>query len=124
MAYERGHQLFNPGEMVAGGGYSFADGLVATAGGTRAAALKLTAAINRIATCATAADSVALPPAVGGQTIYVFNSGAAAMQVFADPSTSDTINTAAAATGVSLAAAGKAAYVSVARGAWMQVLSA
>jgi hypothetical protein len=124
VAYERGHQLLNPGEFVGGGGYSFADGLTATAGGTRAAALKLTAAINRVATCATAADSVSLPPAVGGQTIYVFNNGAAAMQVFGDPATSDTINAVAAGTGVSLAAGGKAIYAAHARGAWTQFLSA
>ena len=45
------------------------NGITATPGGTRAAAIPLTAAFNRIAVCATAADSVALPPAVGGQEV-------------------------------------------------------
>jgi hypothetical protein len=103
---------------------SFASGLVAHAGGTRAAALPLTAAINHIGTCATAADSVSLPPAVGGQEMVVVNSGAAAMQVFAAVGTSDTINGIAAATGVSMAAAAKEVFVSPGPGLWFGILSA
>jgi hypothetical protein len=124
MAYERGHQLLNPAEFVGGGGYSFTDGLVATAGGTRAAAVKLLTAMNRIVTCATAADSVALPPAVGGQTIYLVNSGAAAAQVFADVSTTDTIDTTTGAVGISLGAGGKVVFFSPTKGKWFSILSA
>ena len=123
-AYSLGPQMFDPTLATAGGGQSFATGLTATAGGTRAAALPLRAAMNRIATCATAADSVALPPAVGGQEVTVINSGAAATQVFAALGTSDTINGVAAATGISVAAAGKAQFVSPGPGLWFSILSA
>ena len=123
-AYSSGPGLFDPSIAASGGGRSYAGTITARAGGTRAAAVKLQAAVNRIAVCATAADSVALPPDVGGQVIYVQNSGAAACQVFADPATADTINGVAAATGISLAAAGKAAFVSPATGVWFTVLSA
>src|SRR5207344_1196048 len=107
MAYDRGPQLFDPTAIS-----SFQNGITATAGGTRAAAVPLWAAFNRIATCATAADSVALPPATGGQTVTLINSGAAATQVFAAVGTSDTINGTAGSTGISVAAAGKAQFVS------------
>jgi hypothetical protein len=119
MAYDRGPQLFDPGQIV-----SFQNGITATAGGTRAAAVPLTAAFCRIAVCATAADSVALPPATGGQEITLINSGAAATQVFANVNTSDTINGVAAATGISVAAAGKAQFVSPGPGFWFTILSA
>ena len=122
--YSPGPQMFDPTLAAAGGGQSYATGITATAGGTRAAALPLRAAMNRIATCATAADSVALPPAVGGQEVTVINSGAAACQVFAAPGTSDTINGVAAATGISVAAAGKAQFVSPGPGLWFSILSA
>lgn len=122
--YGTGPGLFDPTIAASGGGRLFAGTVTATAGGTRAAAYKLRAAINRITTCATAADSVALPPATGGQVIYVQNSGAAACQVFADPGTADTINGVAAATGISLAAAGKASFASPAAGVWFSLLSA
>jgi hypothetical protein len=124
MAYDRGPQLFDPGQLVGGGGKSFAPALTATAGGTRAAALPLPACYNRLSVCATAADSVSLPPAVGGQEISLVNSGVAACQVFAAPGTSDTINTVAAATGISVAAAGKAQFVSPGPGLWFSILSA
>jgi hypothetical protein len=123
-AYSLGPQMFDPSLAANGGGQSFVSGLTATAGGTRAAALPLRAAMNRIATCATAADSVALPPAVGGQEVTVINSGAAAAQVFAAVGTSDTINGVVAATGISVAAAGKVQFVSPGPGLWFSILSA
>lgn len=59
------------------------DGLVAHAGGTQAAALLLTAAMSRIATVGTAADSVALPVSYPSAVITVTNGAAAnAMNVF------------------------------------------
>jgi hypothetical protein len=119
-----GPQLFDPTLATTGGGQSFANGLTATAGGTRAAALPLRAGINRIATCATAADSVALPPAVGGQEVSIINSGTASAQVFAAVSTSDTINGVIAATGIALASGGKAQFISPAPGVWFSILSA
>ncbi len=119
MSYSRGPQLFDPTGIA-----SFQNGITATAGGTRAAAYPLSAAFNRIAVCATAADSVALPPALGGQEITVINSGAASAQVFAANGTADTINGVAAATGIALAAAGKAQFVSPGPGLWFSILSA
>jgi hypothetical protein len=123
-SYGAGPQLFDPSVAAAGGGRSYAGTITARAGGGRPNATRITAAVNRISVCATAADSVALPPAVGGQVIYVQNSGAAACQVFADTGTSDTINGVAAATGISLAAAGKASFASPAIGVWFSLLSA
>jgi len=124
MPYDRGPQLFDPGLLTGGGGLTFASGLVAHAGGTRAAALPLMAAINHIGTCATAADSVSLPPAIGGQEVVVLNKGVAAMQVFAAPGTSDTINGVIAATGISLASGGGETFVSPGPGLWFGILSA
>ena len=123
-SYPTGPQLFDPSVAAAGGGRSYAGTVTARAGGGRPLATKLAAAINRITTCATAADSVALPPAAGGQVIYVQNAGAAACQVFADTATSDTINGIAAATGVSLAVGKSASFNSPAPGVWGWVLSA
>ena len=79
--------------------------------------------MNRITVCATAGDSVALPPAVGGQEIVVLNAGTGACQVFADASTSDTINGVAAGTGVSLATATAATFYAFAPGTWAWVKS-
>jgi len=123
-AYPTGPGLFDPTLAAAGGGRTYAGAVTATPGGTRAAATKLRACVSRITVCATAGDSVALPPAVGGQVVYVSNSGAAACQIFADPSTSDTINGVAAATGVSLASGKGASINSPAAGVWVWVLSA
>jgi hypothetical protein len=122
--YSLGPQMFDPTVAASGGGRSWANNITAFAGGGRPNAVKLRAAINRIATCATAADSVSLPPAVGGQVVYVVNNGAASCQVFADTATADTINGVAAATGVALAAAKSASYASPAPGVWFMVLSA
>ena len=123
-SYSLGPGLFDPTLAAAGGGQSWASTITATAGGTRAAAVPLRAAQNRVSVCATAADSVALPPAVGGQEVSLINSGAAACQVFAAVGTSDTINGVAAATGISLAAAGKAQFISPGPGLWFSILSA
>lgn len=122
--YPSGPSLIDMSTIANGGGHSYAGALTAKAGGTRPPATKLTAGINRITTCATAADSVALPPATGGQLIIVSNAGAAAAQVFADNNTSDTINGVAAATGVSLAAGKTASFSSPSAGVWVWVLSA
>ena len=123
-SYSLGPGLFDPTLAAAGGGQSWASTITATAGGTRAAAVPLRAAINRISVCATAADSVALPPAMGGQEVSLINSGAAACQVFAAVGTNDTINGVAAATGISVAAAGKAQFISPGPGLWFSILSA
>ena|SRR5215831_2616541 len=122
--YPSGPHLFDAAMFSAGGGYTAATGIVARAGGGRANATPLKAAINHITACATANDSVALPPAVGGQEVAVLNSGVASTQVFAAVGTSDTINGVIAATGVPLASGARAKFVSPGPGLWFEVLSA
>lgn len=97
-------------------------GIVAKAGGGQATATQLTAAFNTVATVATAADSVVLPAAVQGLEISVQNDGANSMQVFGLGT--DTINGAAAATGVAQAATKLGFYVCHADGKWLRLLSA
>jgi hypothetical protein len=123
-SFSGGPQLFDPTIAASGAGHSYASNVTAKAGGGRASATKVTTGVVRIAVCATAADSIALPPAAGGQWMVIYNAGAAACQVFADPATSDTINGVAAATGVSLAAAKSAWFCSAAQGVWFWNLSA
>jgi hypothetical protein len=109
--------------MASGNGFSSAS-LTAHAGGTRALGTPLTSAINLIAVCATANDSCMLPPAVGGQLMWVSNAGAASAQIFANTAGSDTINGVAAATGVALAAGKSDVFMSPLAGAWFTVASA
>jgi hypothetical protein len=124
MPYDRGPQLFDPALITGGGGMSAATGIVARAGGLRPNATPLTACINNITVCVTGGDSVALPPAVGGQEMVLLNNGAAAAQVYAAVGTSDTINGTAAAGGILFAAGAKAVFVSPAPGMWFSILSA
>lgn len=109
--------------LASGNGWSAAS-ITAHAGGTRAPATPIRSAITLIAVCATAADSCMLPPAVGGQALWVINAGAASSQLFADSSTSDTINGVAAATGIALAAGKSITLISPLAGSWFGVLSA
>jgi hypothetical protein len=109
--------------LASGNGWSAAS-ISAHAGGTRALATPVRQAITLIAVCATAGDSVMLPPAVGGQMVWLVNAGAASAQMFADTSTSDTINGVVAATGVALAAGKAMMLISPIPGAWFGVLSA
>jgi hypothetical protein len=101
------------------------DALTAHAGGGQSSALALdaTKAMHRIATVATAADSVKLPAAVVGAVHLVINDAASnAMQVFGTGS--DTVNGAASGTGVSHAAGKAAMYVCASAGKWYRLLSA
>lgn len=109
--------------LASGNGWSSAS-ITAHAGGTRAPATPIRSAITLIAVCATAADSCMLPPAVGGQALWVINAGAASSQLFADSGTSDTINGVAAATGIALAAGKAISLISPLAGSWFGVLSA
>ena len=76
---------------TAGAGISAptADGITAHAGGGQTSATQLAAIYNRVGTCATAADSVKLVPAVVGAKQTVHNAGAASLAVF--PGTGDAI---------------------------------
>lgn len=93
-------------------------GVVAFAGGGKASATPITAANVVVATVATAADSILLPPALAGARLMIRNSAANAMQVFGQGN--DTINAVATATGVSQAATSSALYFCVADGAWFR----
>lgn len=86
-----------------------ATALVATAGGTKAAALQLTSSFNVLGTVATNGDSVLLPTdAQVGDEVIIVNDGAANAQVFG--AGSDTIDGVATATGVVLTAAKRCSY--------------
>src|SRR5215469_11238153 len=115
--YNLGTGMHDLTAMVNGAGWT-ANTYTARAGGGRANATILNAAVNLISVCATAGDSVKLPPAVGGQVMWVINGTAASAQMFAADGTSDTINGVAAATGVALAAGKSDVVMSPLRGAW------
>lgn len=131
VVFQPGYRLNNDDDLNAnfallsnGGGLTYTDNITAFAGGGRTSAVPLTTNLNRVTTVGTAADSVALPAAVGGQSITIINAAATnAMQVFAAVNTSDTINGVAAATGISVAAGKTIELVSFV-GAWHGILSA
>jgi hypothetical protein len=101
---------------------SAADALTAHPGGGQTSALQLTAAINRVTTVATVADSVKLMATAPGLSIVVINAASNAVQVFG--TSPDTINGVATGTGVSLAAGKTATFFCTVAGAWHQQLSA
>lgn len=94
------------------------DTLTAHAGGTKAAALALSATKNfhRVSVCATEGDSVLLPAATVGQSHFVRNDGAAPMKVYG--AGTDTINGIATATGVQQSHASGALYECLTAGEW------
>jgi uncharacterized protein (DUF2252 family) len=98
------------------------DTITATAGGTKAAARPITADASRISVCATAADSVLLPPALKGSVVFLANDGVASCQVFGQGT--DTIDGVATGTGKALAAAKRGIYVCITTGAWLLHLTA
>lgn len=108
--------------LATGNGWSSAS-VTAHAGGTQAAATPITSAITLVAVCATAGDSVVLPPATGGQLLYIINAGAASCQIFATPGPG-TINGIANGTGIALAAGKSITLISPIAAAWFGVLSA
>lgn len=102
---------------------SFESGLTAGAGGTRAAAYPIKAAMNQFTVVATANDGALLPPAVAGMAVAIVNDDAAdSLQVFA--SGTDLINATAGATGVALAAGAAALYLCMVSGKWRRFVSA
>ena len=84
------------------GGQSAAVGLVAHAGGGQALATALTATINSLTTVTTANDSAGLPVAQPGAIVIIENLSANSAQVYGSPTSLDTINGVATATGVAL----------------------
>jgi hypothetical protein len=95
---------------------SAADNLTANAGGGQTNALQLAAEINRITTVASIGDSVKLPPSAPGLSIVVINHGGKQCQVYG--AGSDTINDAAAATGVPQMNGSTTIYACATAGAW------
>jgi hypothetical protein len=120
--FQTGVGLHDISQLASGNGWSAAS-ITARAGGTQALATPVRTACTLIAVCATAADSVQLPPAVGGQVMWLTNAGAASSQVFAAPG-ADTINGIANATGIALANGKTMTLISPLAGAWFGVLSA
>jgi hypothetical protein len=122
VAFQTGVGLHDVSQLASGNGWSAAS-ITAHAGGTQALATPIRSAMTLIAVCATTADSVQLPPAVGGQLLWITNAGAASAQVFASPA-ADTINGVANATGIALANGKSLTLMSPLAGAWFSVLSA
>lgn len=95
---------------------SSTDNITARAGGGQALATALTTEMNRIATVATAGDSVKLPASAAGLTIIIENAAANPVQVYG--AGTDTINGVATATGVSQMASSVVIYTCYTAGAW------
>jgi hypothetical protein len=123
VAFRPGVGMHDISLLAAGAGWSAAS-ITAHAGGTRALATPVSGAVTLIAVSASAGDSVMLPPATGGQVLWITNAGAASSQLFANTAGSDTINGIAAATGIALAAGKSITLLSPIPGAWFGVLSA
>lgn len=104
------------------GGISRRFGIVAKAGGTKAAAVQLDRSFNQVDTCATNDDSVLLPKAIAGSMVTVINNGAARLGVYGTGA--DTINGAATATIYNIAAGKTATFTCAKTGAWFANLSA
>src|SRR5258706_8332559 len=95
---------------------SFADGVVAFAGGGQAGATPITTEIARITVVANTGDSILLPLAAPGLTLMVVNHGGKPMQTFGTGG--DTIDDQAAATGVSQMVNSVVIYVCTMPGKW------
>lgn len=107
------------------GNVTLADGLLyesnssaitAFAGGGQASATLLVSELNRVTTVATAGDSVKLPAAVVGLTIFVVNKGANQCQVYGLGS--DVIDDQAAASGISQMVNSVVLYSCTVAGKW------
>lgn len=121
--FQTGVGLHDISMLATGNGWSAAS-ITAHAGGGQAAATPITAAITLIAVCATAGDSVVLPPAMGGQMLWITNAGAASAQIFTAAGLGGTINGVAGTTGIALAAGKSMTLMSPIAQAWFGVLSA
>ena len=103
--------------------YSVEDGITAFAGGGQTSAYQLTKAISRIATVASANDSVKLPASEVGMEVVVVNDAASnAAKVYGKGT--DTIDAVASATGNALAAGKRATYTCYLAGKWVSQVGA
>lgn len=109
---------------------TYANGIVAHAGGGQANALLLTGNNNRIATVATIGDSVLLPPAVPGMRVAVTNGTANSVNVFPSSAAQggvvggDAINALGANAAYALAGAKTAYFICSLLGQWDTILTA
>lgn len=115
--------------------FKTADNIVAGAGGTGPVAVRLAAAVNHVTVCASANDSVMLPPAlqaVLGAMVSVINDGAQTCKVFGNTDTpfsgaNDTISANAGTTSAATATVATGVtsdFTCFALGKWKQVTSA
>lgn len=99
------------------------DGLTALANGGQTGATALTADWNRVTTVASAADSVMLPPAVVGKSVFVANAAATnSMNVF--PASGEYINILSQNAALAVAAGKAAEFRCIVTGKWSAILSA
>jgi hypothetical protein len=96
------------------------DGITALVGGGRPGAPVLAAQMNRIAVCATAANSAVLPAAVATDFRVVINDGAAAAQIFGNGT--DTIDGIAGSVGVALTNGKRIFVFCLTTGQWQTML--
>ena len=94
------------------------DNITATASGTQANAYQIVSQTARIATVATAADSVQLPPSAPGMELLIINHGANPMQVYGNAVEAATIDDIATATGVSQLNNSMVIYTCATAGKW------
>ena len=94
------------------------DNITATASGTQANAYQIVSQTARIATVATAADSVQLPPSAPGMELIIINHGANPMQVYGNAIEAATIDDVATATGVSQMQNSAVLYFCATAGTW------
>lgn len=93
-----------------------ATGITAAAASDQAGATPLTAAFNRVTTVATAGDSVRLPSAVPGASLFVTNASATSMDVF--PATGQSINALSANAAFAMAGGVTAMFICSVAGTW------
>lgn len=123
--FESGQRLIDGNDLntqLAKPNWQSVSGIVAAAGGGQANATPLFHGVNEVNTVATAADSVLLPAAVPGKIVVARNATATSMQVFGRGT--DTINAAAAATGIAVAANKSILFFCTQTGIWYGLLGA
>lgn len=103
---------------------SVANAITAFATGGQTSATQLAAAVNRITTVTTIADSVKLPAAVAGTWLGVTVINAATNSANVFPSTGDAINALGANAAYALAGGKTADFYCAVNGQWHAVLSA
>lgn len=104
--------------------WPFKNALTALAGGGQTGATQLVSGGNKIAVCATIADSAQLPSALAGKICIVTNAGAQSCTIYGKSGRTDTINATAGATGLALAAGVSALFFCPQDTFWYRILSA